>query len=278
MSAFSDQQKTLFETELGAGSEVTNTEFIDSQITLDAAEQEVLFSFVDKEELPRGKEAADKIGFRLFNTDQEVALRVNLPKEDKEEVRIYLSKAEGFKPSAGEIWFLYKDRESGGLVIGALNQESWNLTINDAASNPNPSLEDEPTIDDLDETYQLLIYKKESEEKFARNTKVALEALEKANFTCEIDPSHTTFIGKFGTPYVEAHHLIPFSQQDHDRNVDVVENIVALCPVCHRRVHFAEPQTRLSTLELIYNKRAKKLREAGLDITLAKLAAMYKIL
>ena len=45
----------------------------------------------------------------------------------------------------------------------------------------------------------------------------------------------TTFITFKDEPYVEYHHLIPFSEYD---GPDHKLNILALCPLCHRKLHF----------------------------------------
>ena len=53
-----------------------------------------------------------------------------------------------------------------------------------------------------------------SSEKYTTNPRRAKNALVKANFKCELNPAHQTFINKkTGNPYMEAHHLIPMSKQ-----------------------------------------------------------------
>ncbi|MGN0242382.1 MAG: hypothetical protein ACI4CS_11890, partial [Candidatus Weimeria sp.] len=45
-----------------------------------------------------------------------------------------------------------------------------------------------------------------------RNRKTSLNALEKADYLCESDPAHETFVRSgSGTPYMEPHHLIPLA-------------------------------------------------------------------
>ena len=43
-----------------------------------------------------------------------------------------------------------------------------------------------------------------------------------------------TFIKQNDEPYLEYHHLIPFSIAD---GPDHYENIVGICPMCHRKIH-----------------------------------------
>ena len=46
---------------------------------------------------------------------------------------------------------------------------------------------------------------------------------------------NTTFLTYNDEAYMEYHHLIPFSEYD---GADHYLNIVALCPMCHRKIHF----------------------------------------
>jgi len=70
------------------------------------------------------------------------------------------------------------------------------------------------------------------------------QALKNANFKCEFDDSHSTFLTNKGVPYMEGHHLIPCTVSNTERfwskkrNIDCPENIICLCPICHRRIHF----------------------------------------
>ena len=50
---------------------------------------------------------------------------------------------------------------------------------------------------------------------FPRDKKVSLKALKIANYTCEIDAQHQTFIRKKDDlPYTEPHHLVPMAYSD----------------------------------------------------------------
>jgi len=63
-----------------------------------------------------------------------------------------------------------------------------------------------------------------------RDPKMAVRALELADFKCEIDEAHSTFVARSTKRnFVEAHHLIPIAEQsNHKFSLDVPENIVAL--------------------------------------------------
>ena len=62
---------------------------------------------------------------------------------------------------------------------------------------------------------------------------------------CELDNSHKTFQQENSRNYVEGHHAIPMhAQEDFEHSIDVPENIVALCPNCHRKVHLSNVETK----------------------------------
>ena len=77
---------------------------------------------------------------------------------------------------------------------------------------------------------------------YRRDPSIAAKAIIRANYMCEYDSDHKTFNRKSnGTPYTEAHHLIPISQQKHFKNsLDVQANIVSLCSACHKCIHLGK--------------------------------------
>ena len=70
---------------------------------------------------------------------------------------------------------------------------------------------------------------------FKRNADVIAEVLSRANGICEKCDSKAPFIRKKDkTPYLEVHHKINLA----DGGYDTLENTIALCPNCHRELHF----------------------------------------
>lgn len=68
-----------------------------------------------------------------------------------------------------------------------------------------------------------------------RNPDVVAEVLLRADGICEECKLPAPFFRKKdNSPYLEVHHLIPLSSDGDDS----VENAVALCPNCHRKMHF----------------------------------------
>lgn len=116
----------------------------------------------------------------------------------------------------------------------------------------------------------------------ARKAKVSKYALKEADFKCMYDETHETFSTERGTPYMEGHHLIPCTASNSEyfwnkceRNIDCVENVVCLCPTCHRRIHFGSKEEKEDVVKSLYDKRISLLRKAGFDITIEELLSLY---
>lgn len=72
---------------------------------------------------------------------------------------------------------------------------------------------------------------------YSRNPDVVAHALIRAKGICERCMQHAPFTKKRdNTPYLEVHHIV---QLAHGGN-DEVENAQALCPNCHRELHFGK--------------------------------------
>ncbi len=78
---------------------------------------------------------------------------------------------------------------------------------------------------------------------FKRNPDVIAEVLVRADGACEKCKSPAPFIrASNGTPYLEVHHRIRLA----DGGEDTVDNAIAVCPNCHRELHFGlVAETRL---------------------------------
>ena len=99
------------------------------------------------------------------------------------------------------------------------------------------------------------------------------------NYLCEYDNEHITFNAKTNNRnYVEAHHFIPFSERNRfEVSIDVVENIVCLCPNCHRKIHLAVDDERKSFIEKLFSNRREKLEKIGVNFDLDTLFKIYRI-
>jgi 5-methylcytosine-specific restriction protein A len=102
--------------------------------------------------------------------------------------------------------------------------------------------------------------------KWVRDPIIRDLALKRAYFKCELDNSHQTFIYN-QEQFMEGHHLIPIEYQHLFTNsLDVVSNIISLCPNCHRKIHYGEPLERIEMATKLYNIRALDL-EAMFKVT-----------
>ncbi len=108
---------------------------------------------------------------------------------------------------------------------------------------------------------------------YDRNPRIALSKYLSAGYKCELDPSHATFISKAtGKPYVESHHLIPVSWEKHfEYSLDVPENILVLCPLCHRKFHHLKDDERIALINKFYLARRELLKTRGIELELERL-------
>lgn len=70
---------------------------------------------------------------------------------------------------------------------------------------------------------------------FVRDLKVKAWVLERAKGMCEACDAPAPFTTVDGYPYLEVHHVRKLA----DKGSDTPSNAVALCPNCHRRLHFS---------------------------------------
>jgi 5-methylcytosine-specific restriction protein A len=102
-----------------------------------------------------------------------------------------------------------------------------------------------------------------------RNQILISQAIEGANYLCEHNPKHITFTSKAtGKAYMEGHHLIALKYQpEFSCGIDVYANIVCLCPICHRLLHFGTDSEKSHVAEEIFEKRHDRLKNSGIDLS-----------
>lgn len=86
----------------------------------------------------------------------------------------------------------------------------------------------------------------------ARSKAIKLYAKKRAGATCEGCGENAPFNSKEG-PYLEVHHMFRLA----DGGPDKPENVIALCPTCHRRAHYALDAKEFNA-ELILKVKAKE--------------------
>ncbi len=77
---------------------------------------------------------------------------------------------------------------------------------------------------------------------YPRNNAIKNYVKKRSNYSCEKPYcNYQAFIKENGERYIEVHHIIPLSEGGEDS----IYNTVALCPNCHRALHYASNRYEL---------------------------------
>jgi 5-methylcytosine-specific restriction protein A len=112
-----------------------------------------------------------------------------------------------------------------------------------------------------------------------KNISIAKKVIADSNYKCLYDETHPTFLTSKGKPYMEGHHLIPCTVINSEffkerSKLDREENIVSICPTCHRAIHFGDDTTKRKLIEKLYSKQKVKLESVGLEIDLETILSL----
>ncbi len=107
-------------------------------------------------------------------------------------------------------------------------------------------------------------------EHWRRNGIIKKQSIEMAHYMCEMNSDHITFTSKAsGHQYMEGHHAIPIRMQDRFKvSLDVYANIVCLCPICHRLLHYGIDSEKQIILNRIYKDRSDRLANSGIKLSI----------
>ncbi len=84
---------------------------------------------------------------------------------------------------------------------------------------------------------------------YPRNNTLKNYVKRRSNYSCEMpNCNYQGFKKESGEPYIEVHHVIPLSEGGEDS----INNTVALCPNCHRALHYANNREELRGILLNY--------------------------
>lgn len=106
-------------------------------------------------------------------------------------------------------------------------------------------------------------------------------AIKLSDYKCNSDENHKTFESKITKKdFMEAHHLVPMNKskevfEQQSINIDCVENLVSLCPNCHRASHYGSNHVKKEILTKLYYKKVKEFKKIGLKISIEELLKMY---
>jgi len=76
---------------------------------------------------------------------------------------------------------------------------------------------------------------------YYRDKYVIQNAKNRANGKCEMCNNDAPFLTEYNNPYLEVHHITPLAAGGED----TIENTIALCPNCHRKLHHSKEKEEL---------------------------------
>lgn len=183
--------------------------------------------------------------------------------------------------------------KNGKVNCFKINKNGLDLLNYDDYQEIEEILEDETYQKEIEDSpiYDAETLKKASERKpqmnegtvtkrYKTDPKIAKTVLATKNYKCEYatlnNCEHVTFTTNRGVQYQEGHHLLPIkSQKDFKMNIDRPENIVCLCPTCHRAVHNAKKEEKIQILSKLYDSKIDELNKAGIYISFEDLYNKY---
>ena len=86
---------------------------------------------------------------------------------------------------------------------------------------------------------------------YYRDPVIARYAKERAKGICQLCGMPAPFNDKDGNPYLESHHIVWLSEGGED----TIDNTVALCPNCHKRMHVLNEELEVKILQSRIKKR-----------------------
>ena len=97
-----------------------------------------------------------------------------------------------------------------------------------------------------------------------RNNQIEMEG-----YKCEVNDTYTAFIAaSINLPYMEGNHSIPMNKHEQfSVSLDVYANIVCLCPLCHRLLHYGTEKPKRMILNGLYEQRAQRLVNSGIVLS-----------
>lgn len=290
----SSNQLKILGAQNGAFSIVTKREATgDRSVTLDKCEKLVLEGLYPLNSFTRkGGGRSDKkpshFKFRVhsrdaFTTSYPQSLSVTYPKKSGNELRLYMQNAAGFDAKTDDVFYIFSQKFDLLPNVGFMNENDWNKLWAKPTMKTVAAIQS-AAFDGEDDDYQHAIEAVAAKvpvfttgTQYPRNPNTAWKVIKKAKFSCELSSGHQTFISaSSGQPYMEAHHLVPMGSQSlFSNSLDVEENIVCLCPTCHRRIHLSVPDERKSILLKLYRLRKTKLNRRGITLDEATLLKSY---
>ena len=126
---------------------------------------------------------------------------------------------------------LRKEKTVEELITAAIKQEQKKTTSQHTASNP----------------YGNQHPKKRISNEYERNTTISAAVKQRAEGKCDLCGNDAPFVDDLGQPFLEEHHV----EWLMNGGSDSLNNAVALCPNCHRKMHICNDA---SDVEKLYQR------------------------
>ncbi|MDR2962295.1 MAG: HNH endonuclease [Bacteroidales bacterium] len=169
---------------------------------------------------------------------------------------------------------LIQNKEKGlECIVADYVSEIFNTKLNEFVE-----IDEQHKLKDLFNTYKTLIFdiivnalKIQDNEDIVTDKKrrknIKYQSIERYGEICYMDYCNCEsdihkrmyFKNKNGKTYLEGHHIIQMENSKFFKNsLDVIENMIPLCPNCHSKIHNAENKEVVKMLDVIYAKIDKK--------------------
>lgn len=186
--------------------------------------------------------------------------------------------------------YTIKGPPSNRSTTWTLNSEGVKLVSQKQIEYYEDVIQDETFIYDVQKSktyndYSLLIAENRAPEfqidqslqRVKKDARIAKTYLKNNGYQCQVNPKHISFTSKTTNEnYVEAHHLIPIkAQKDYSINLDRSENLVSLCPICHKEIHLGINPRVKELVSKLLDIKFDDLKRVGLKINLDELFYKY---
>ncbi|XMB66259.1 HNH endonuclease [Mycoplasmatota bacterium zrk1] len=197
-------------------------------------------------------------------------------RELKTHTGVYLFYSEFKRGTRGNLYHLIA-RKSAELIEHVLDADYIEKVNQDHNSK---ELTEAPKWVDLSSSY-----KENTIKLLRRNITLAKKVISDNDHVCLygklIGENHITFTNAVGENYMEAHHLIPLSAQFDNLfldgegyvNLDVYDNLIPLCPICHAKIHHASKIEKKRMIDVIF----QYVELDVIDITIDDIYYFYSI-
>ncbi len=170
---------------------------------------------------------------------------------------------------AGEALALQVKRELESGTVGLPgSMRSWVRDQGPALIIAQPYSADEmAAIEEKNQHYDYQMPQTGCAEHRDRDFRLKATRIAQANYRCCIDEKHVTFATPNMPNFIECHHIVPLAAQREipNINLDRLENLAPLCPVCHSAIHCGTPEVQNAIFEKLLDLYGDELERVGIS-------------